>query len=72
MRFHQISSGRKFAILNTHLDDQSDEQRRLAASMLLVRAKYEAINTGTVFVIGDFNRYANYKSSYVFLYSNFF
>jgi len=47
-----------FTVLNTHLDDQSDGQRRLAASMLLTRAKYEAVNTsGPVFIIGDFNRY---------------
>ena len=35
-----------FTYLNTHLDDKSDEQRKLAASMLLVRARYEAYATG--------------------------
>ena len=56
-RFSSIASGNVFTVLNTHLDDQSDEQRRLAASMLLTRARYEAANTtGPVFVIGDFNR----------------
>ncbi|KAK2465083.1 hypothetical protein APHAL10511_002891 [Amanita phalloides] len=55
-RFSSNNSGKEFTILNTHLDDQSDDQRRLAASMLLVRARYEAVNTsGPVFVIGDFN-----------------
>ncbi|KAI0634548.1 Endonuclease/exonuclease/phosphatase [Trametes polyzona] len=42
--------------LNTHLDDQSDAQRRLAASMLLTRARYEAFKTkGPVIISGDFN-----------------
>ncbi|KAI0772986.1 Endonuclease/exonuclease/phosphatase [Trametes elegans] len=45
-----------FTYLNTHLDDQSDAQRRLAASMLLVRARYEAFHTkGPVIITGDFN-----------------
>jgi endonuclease/exonuclease/phosphatase family metal-dependent hydrolase len=47
-----------FTVLNTHLDDQSEGQRKLAASMLLLRARYEAVNTsGPVSIIGDFNRY---------------
>ncbi|KAF8632791.1 hypothetical protein AX15_001690 [Amanita polypyramis BW_CC] len=55
-RFSVIASGEEFSVLNTHLDDQSNDQRRLAASMLLTRARYEAVNTpGPVFVIGDFN-----------------
>lgn len=42
--------------MNTHLDDQSDAQRRLSASLLLVRARYEAYTTGgPVFITGDFN-----------------
>ena len=48
-----------FTILNTHFDDQSNDQRMLGASMLRVRAKYEAYNEGKndgkVFVLGDFN-----------------
>ncbi|RDX39955.1 hypothetical protein OH76DRAFT_1413263 [Lentinus brumalis] len=45
-----------FTYLNTHLDDQSDDQRRLAASMMLVRARYEAYKTGgPVIITGDFN-----------------
>ncbi|GLB39133.1 putative endonuclease/Exonuclease/phosphatase family protein [Lyophyllum shimeji] len=47
---------KNFTLLNTHLDDQSDAQRRLGASMLLVRARFEAVRTGTpVFITGDFN-----------------
>ncbi|OCH84829.1 hypothetical protein OBBRIDRAFT_740880 [Obba rivulosa] len=43
-------------LLNTHLDDRSDAQRRLAASLLLTRARYEAHTTGgPVLVTGDFN-----------------
>ncbi|PSR74723.1 hypothetical protein PHLCEN_2v9602 [Hermanssonia centrifuga] len=45
-----------FSYLNTHLDDQSDDQRRLGASLILARAKYEAFTTnGPVFITGDFN-----------------
>lgn len=45
-----------FTYLNTHLDDQSDAQRRLGASMMLTRARFEAFNTsGPVVVTGDFN-----------------
>lgn len=45
-----------FTLLNAHLDDQSDVQRKLAASLMLHRAKFEAIKTGRpVFLVGDFN-----------------
>ncbi len=45
-----------FTLLNTHLDDQSDAQRRLGASLILTRAKYEAFTSnGPVLVTGDFN-----------------
>ena len=46
-----------FALLNTHLDDQSDAQRRLGASLILYRAKYEAwlSKGGPVILTGDFN-----------------
>ena len=48
---------KNFTVLNTHLDDQSDDQRRLAASLLLTRARFEAVTTGEpVFITGDFNR----------------
>ncbi|KAG5727472.1 hypothetical protein E4T56_gene12036 [Termitomyces sp. T112] len=57
--FSTISSTgeeKKFTLLNTHLDDQSDAQRRLGASMLLTRARFEAANTSNpVFITGDFN-----------------
>ncbi|TFK41435.1 Endonuclease/exonuclease/phosphatase [Crucibulum laeve] len=47
---------RKFTLLNTHLDDQSDAQRRLAASLLLTRSRFEAVNTNApVIITGDFN-----------------
>ncbi|TBU30372.1 Endonuclease/exonuclease/phosphatase [Dichomitus squalens] len=46
----------RFTYLNTHLDDQSDDERRLAASLMLVRARYEAYTTnGPVIITGDFN-----------------
>jgi len=54
--FKVISTGKKFTLLNTHLDDQSDDQRRLAASLLLTRARFEAVNTDApVIITGDFN-----------------
>ncbi|KAI0340288.1 hypothetical protein BDW22DRAFT_1334331 [Trametopsis cervina] len=46
----------RFSLLNTHLDDQSDAQRRLGASLILQRAKFEAFtHGGPVLVTGDFN-----------------
>ncbi|KAF7350818.1 Endo/exonuclease/phosphatase domain-containing protein [Mycena sanguinolenta] len=52
----QDGNKQEFTVLNTHLDDRSDAQRRLAASMVLARARYEAVTTGCpVFVLGDFN-----------------
>lgn len=46
-----------FSYLNTHLDDQSDAQRRLGASLILQRARFEAFHSqgGPVLVTGDFN-----------------
>ncbi|EIN14553.1 mannose-6-phosphatase [Punctularia strigosozonata HHB-11173 SS5] len=45
-----------FSYLNTHLDDKSDDQRKLAASMILIRARFEAAtHNNPVFVTGDFN-----------------
>jgi len=47
---------KNFTLLNTHLDNQSDAQRKLGASMLLVRARFEAVRTSAaVFITGDFN-----------------
>lgn len=57
-RFRSAQGG-VFTLMNTHLDDQSDDQRKLGASLILHRAKYEAIKTGRpVFVTGDFNSVA--------------
>ncbi|KAI9271817.1 DNase I-like protein [Phascolomyces articulosus] len=45
-----------FTYMNTHLDHISDEQRGYGLSLVLHRAKYEAIKTQRpVFVTGDFN-----------------
>lgn len=56
--FQVTGTDKKFTLLNTHLDDQSDAQRRLAGSMLLTRARFEAVTTNApVFVQGDFNRW---------------
>ena len=46
------------------MDDQSDDQRRLAASLVLYRARYEAVNAGgPVLVMGDFNRQVTVSSA---------
>ena len=43
-------------MINTHFDEQSADQRALSASLILHRAKYEAIKTHSpVFLTGDFN-----------------
>ncbi|KAG8731546.1 hypothetical protein FRC10_001651, partial [Ceratobasidium sp. 414] len=48
--------GKNLTVLHTHLDDESDDQRRLGASLIMHRARYEAATTGaTVFVKGDMN-----------------
>jgi endonuclease/exonuclease/phosphatase family metal-dependent hydrolase len=44
-------------VINIHLDDQSDAQRQLGASMLRMRARFEAAKYGPVVLAGDFNRY---------------
>lgn len=55
-RFTTVQTKRNFTILNTHLDEQSADQRALGLSLVLHRAKYEAMTTGhPVFLTGDFN-----------------
>lgn len=49
---------RTFTLINTHLDERSEEQRKLGASLILHRCHYETmIHKVPVFVVGDFNRY---------------
>ncbi|KAJ7646020.1 Endonuclease/exonuclease/phosphatase [Mycena polygramma] len=56
LRLQCRHSGQEFVVLNTHMDDRSEAQRRHAASMILARARYEAVTTDSpVFVMGDFN-----------------
>ena len=46
----------QFTVICTHWDDQSDAQRRVAASLILRRAAHEqAATRAPVFVLGDFN-----------------
>lgn len=53
-----------FTYLNAHLDDSSDAGRRLAASLMLTRARYEAYKTrGPVIITGDFNSQATGSDS---------
>ncbi|KAJ7750784.1 Endonuclease/exonuclease/phosphatase, partial [Mycena metata] len=54
----QLKSGNRtaFTYLNTHMDDRSDAQRQLAASLILYRARFEAVTTNKpVLITGDFN-----------------
>ncbi|KIO26472.1 hypothetical protein M407DRAFT_200465 [Tulasnella calospora MUT 4182] len=45
-----------FTFINTHLDERSEDQRKLGASLLLHRCHYEAsVRKEPVFVVGDFN-----------------
>jgi hypothetical protein len=57
---HELGHGhtRVVALINTHLDQISDAQRKLGAAMVLHRARYEArIRPDVpVFVTGDLNR----------------
>lgn len=56
-----IDGSPEFVVLNTHLDHRSELQRKLGASLILYRAKYEVFHSECpVFVIGDFNRCEKY------------
>jgi endonuclease/exonuclease/phosphatase family metal-dependent hydrolase len=64
------STSSSFTYLNTHLDDQSDAQRKLGASLLLTRSRYEAVKTnGPVLITGDFNspQAGNYSGAYAII-----
>jgi len=56
---------RDIALINTHLDHVSDAQRRIGASMVLHRARYEALVRPGVplFVTGDLNSSASGSDS---------
>ncbi|KZV72592.1 mannose-6-phosphatase [Peniophora sp. CONT] len=58
-RFTIKATGKDFVYMNTHLDDQSDAQRQLGASLILWRAHSDASNGSKVIVTGDFNSPAN-------------
>ena len=54
--FREIATGVDFCLINIHLDEQSDAQRRLGAAMLKLRGGYEyAKNHCPVLLVGDFN-----------------
>lgn len=63
--FKDLESGKKFTVLNTHLDDQSDDQRKLGAGLLKYRASYELQQSdiSAVLLLGDFNSQSSGKSS---------
>jgi len=63
-----LSNNRQFTLMNAHFDDHSDFQRKVAASLMRTRAKYEALGAGgdaskPVFVLGDFNSAASGSDS---------
>jgi len=68
---HFRASTGELVLLNTHLDHDSDEQRRLGAAMLLHRARYEAyVKPGVpIFITGGFNSSAigNNEGAYAVL-----
>ncbi|KAL3425853.1 endonuclease/exonuclease/phosphatase, partial [Phlyctema vagabunda] len=54
--FQLAGSSRVFTFMNSHLDDRSDAQRRLASSLMLHRAGYESsLGNRSVIMSGDFN-----------------
>ncbi|CAK5283041.1 unnamed protein product [Mycena citricolor] len=66
LQLQRRHGGQKFTVLNTHMDERSEEQRRLAASMILARARFEAHTSGfPVIVMGDFNRFASPGALYL-------
>ncbi|CAK5275073.1 unnamed protein product [Mycena citricolor] len=66
LQLRRRHGGQKFTVLNTHMDERSEEQRRLAASMILARARFEAHTSGfPVIVMGDFNRFASPGALYL-------
>lgn len=66
----KTNDGKKFTLINAHLDDKSDDQRRLGASMLRHLGAYEYVNSdGPVFLVGDFNSHADGNSDGAYLIS---
>ncbi|KAH7106944.1 mannose-6-phosphatase [Auriculariales sp. MPI-PUGE-AT-0066] len=56
VRLRSKDNGGLISVLNTHLDDQSEPQRRYGASMLRHRALYEEqVYGSSVVLFGDFN-----------------
>ncbi|KAG7796190.1 hypothetical protein KL929_003381 [Ogataea haglerorum] len=54
--FRTIKKSTRFVVINAHLDDQSDDQRRLGAALIRYRAEYEQETKKVpVFLVGDFN-----------------
>ncbi|EJD40228.1 mannose-6-phosphatase [Auricularia subglabra TFB-10046 SS5] len=64
VRLRPRGGGPDVAVLNTHLDDQSDKQRQYGASIVLARARYEEQVQGAAVVLtGDFNSQADGSDS---------
>ncbi|QPG75581.1 hypothetical protein FOA43_002938 [Brettanomyces nanus] len=62
--FRNIRTGFDFVLINLHLDDQSDDQRRLGAAMARLRGAHEFEKHGCpVFLVGDFNSQSQGGSS---------
>ncbi|VEU24031.1 DEKNAAC105301 [Brettanomyces naardenensis] len=61
--FRNRQTGFDFVIINLHLDDQSDGQRRLAAALAKLRAGYEFERGRPVFLVGDINSQSSGKNS---------
>ncbi|KAF7329622.1 Endo/exonuclease/phosphatase domain-containing protein [Mycena kentingensis (nom. inval.)] len=44
-------TGKRFTVMNTHLDERSEDQRRLAGSMILHRAQFEGADAGAYEIV---------------------
>ncbi|ODV83613.1 hypothetical protein CANARDRAFT_186197, partial [[Candida] arabinofermentans NRRL YB-2248] len=56
--FREIETNVEFTVINLHLDDQSDSQRRFGIELAKYRAAFELDDDqvkGPVFLVGDFN-----------------
>ncbi|KAG7887464.1 hypothetical protein KL907_003821 [Ogataea polymorpha] len=62
--FQTKKEGTKFVVINAHLDDQSEDQRRLGAALIKHRAAYEQETKKVpVFLVGDFNSQVSGETS---------
>ncbi|KAH3666456.1 hypothetical protein OGAPHI_003452 [Ogataea philodendri] len=70
VHFRSLDTGSTFVLINAHLDDQSDDQRKLGAALVKYRAAYEVENKHVpVIFVGDFNSQVTGDSDGAYLIS---